>query len=129
MKNILFLAVTLLLLTACQETLEERAKRTMQDYTEKNCPMPLSQEITMDSCAFETATHTLHYYYTLMGSLDNDSLLNKDAMRQTLVEALKNETSTRIFKEAGYNFKYTYYSQQQHGQVLFETVMTKEDYQ
>ena len=129
MKRILFLATTILLLTACQESLEERAKRTLQDYSNKNCPMPVSSEITMDSCAFETATHTLHYFYTFKGSLDNDSLLNREAMRNALVTALKNETSTRIFKEAGYNFKYTYYSEKQSGTVLFEATMEKEDYQ
>jgi len=50
-------------------------------------------------------------------------------MRQLLLDALKNETTTRVFKEAGYSFKYTYYSQKQKGKILFETVMAKEDYQ
>lgn len=129
MRKILLFATAILLLTACQESLENRAQRTLKEYSEKNCPMQLSETILMDSCAFEMDTHTLHYYYTLMGTLDNDSTLNTTVMRQMLIDALRNETQTRIFKEAGYNFKYTYYSQTQKGKVIFETLMTKEDYQ
>ena len=49
--------------------------------------------------------------------------------KNMLIEALKNETSTRVYKEAGYSFKYTYFSQKEKGRLLFETIMTKEDYQ
>ncbi|MBQ8158921.1 MAG: hypothetical protein IJ081_07890 [Prevotella sp.] len=129
MKKILIFLLTAGLLSACQESLEKRAERTLQDYSEKNCPMQLSESIVMDSCAFETDSHTLHYFYTFMGNMDNDSTLNTSSMRQLLLDALKNETTTRVFKEAGYSFKYTYYSQKQKGKILFETVMAKEDYQ
>lgn len=129
MKKIILFAATLFALSACQESLEQRALRTLQDYSDKNCPMMLSEQITMDSCAFELSTHTLHYYYTLSGEMDNDSTMDSEAMRQMLVDALKNETSTRIYKEAGYSFQYTYHSQSKRGQVLFDATMTKEDYQ
>ncbi len=129
MRKFCFLVTSLLLLTSCQESLEKRAERVMKEYSLKNCPMAIDQTVTMDSCAFETDSHTLHYYYTLQGAMDNDSTLNKTAMRQLLVDALKNETTTRVFKEAGYNFKYTYYSQSKPGQLIFETMMTKDDYQ
>lgn len=128
MKKILTLLLTVLLISACQESLEKRAERTLQDYCEKNCPMQLSESIVMDSCSFDINSHTLHYYYTFMGVMDNDSTLNAASMRQMLLEALRNETSTRVYKEAGYSFKYTYYSQKQHGKILFETLMSKEDY-
>ena len=129
MRKILLFTTAILLLTACQESLEERAQRVMQEYSDKNCPMQVHECIMMDSCAFEMETHTLHYNYTFMGSMDNDSTMNTTAMRDLLLQKLKNETSTRIFKEAGYTFKYTYYSEQHPGKVLFESTMTKEDYQ
>jgi hypothetical protein len=123
------IGMVLVLLCSCQESLEKRAERTLRDYSEKNCPQQMDTNIVLDSCAFDVATHTLCYYYRLTGILDNDSTLNKESMRQLLVSALRNETSTRIYKEAGYSFKYTYFSQKQPGKVLFETVMTQEDYQ
>ena len=101
----------------------------MKEYNEKNCPTQLNATIMMDSCAFESDSHTLHYYYTLMGVMDNDSVIKSNNLRDMLIEALKNETSTRVHKEAGYSFKYTYFSQNKKGQLLFETVITKEDYQ
>ncbi len=128
MKKVFLLLTPFLFFTSCQESLEKRAARVMQEYSDKNCPMPLDENITMDSCGFETESHTLHYYYTLSNAMDNDSSLNTFAMREMLVGALKNETSTRVYKEAGYNFKYTYYSQSKPGKILFETMMTKEDY-
>jgi hypothetical protein len=128
MKKIFLLPVLMAVLTACQESLEQRAERTMRDYSEKNCPLKLSESIVMDSCSFEADTHTLHYFYHFSGALDNDSSLNKEGMRQILVDALKNETSTRIYKEAGYNFMYTYFSEKRPDQILFEATMTQEDY-
>ena len=128
MKKIVSFLLPLILFSACQESLEKRAARTLQDYTEKNCPMQLSETIMMDSCAFEPEGHIMHYYYTLMGAMDNDSTLNKEAMRKLLVEALRNETSTRTYKEAGYSFNYSYYSQKERGKLIFETTMTTEDY-
>ena len=129
MKRILLFAGSVILFTAWQESLEKQAQRRLQDFTEKNCPMPLNENIIMDSCAFEADTHTLHYYYRLMGVMDNDSTLDKGKMRELLIDGLRNETSTRVYKEAGYSFKYTYFSGKEHGKLLFETIMTKEDYQ
>ena len=128
MKRLLFLAVAAMILTACQESLEQRAQRTLKEYNDKNCPIQLRENIIMDSCSFDVASHTLHYYYTLMGELDNDSTLNTESMRQLLEEGLRNETHTRIFKDAGYNFSYTYHSFSTPQKVLFETTLTKEDY-
>lgn len=128
MKKFLLFASMLLILTACQESLEKRAQRTLQEYSDKNCPIQLSETIVMDSCAFEMDSRALHYYYTLMGNLDNDSTLNTTAMRQLLLDALKNETQTRVYKEAGYSFKYTYHSQSQPEKTLFETTITADDY-
>ena len=129
MKKIIFFAAALLFLTSCQESLEKRAERMLQDYSEKNCPMRLSEFVTMDSCRFEKSTHTLHYFYQLTGTLDNDSTLNTGTMRELLVTGLRNETSTRVYKEAGYNFMYTYFSQKHPENILFETIITKEEYE
>ncbi len=129
-KSLLFVLCTLLF-AACQESLEERAQRTLQEYSEKNCPQQITSTIVLDSCSFDMSTTTLRYYYRFMGAMDNDSMVNAQAsdMRGLLVSALKNETSTRIFKEAGYNYQYTYFSAKEPGKVLFETVLTKEDYE
>lgn len=132
MKKIFVFTATILMLAACQESLEQRAQRTLKEYSDKNCPQMMNKEntIMLDSCAFETDTHTLHYYYTFMGPMDNDSIATKgEAMRNLLLESVKNDPTTRIYKEAGYSFKYTYFSQKQRGKLLFETCFAAKDYQ
>ena len=129
-RAILSAAFLLTILTACQESLEKRAARTWQEYTEKNCPQVITETITMDSCVFETDTRILHFYYRFMGAMDQDSIETKtDTMRKLLLEALRNETSLRVYKEAGYGFAYTYFSDREPGCLRYETYFTKEDYQ
>ena len=128
MKQIALFALLGMFLTSCQESLEEQAARAQREFTEKNCPMQLTSTIILDSCSFEAESHTMCYYYQLLGEMDNDGNLNTRMMRQMLVERLKNELSMRVFKEAGYNFRYQYYSQRHPGQILFETTITKKDY-
>ena len=118
-----------LLLMSCQESLEQLATRTLKEYTRKNCPQQMGETVVMDSCRFESDTHTLHYFYRFQGAMDNDSVLNPGQMRQMLVDALRNETSTRIFKDEGYRFQYTYRSDSHPDRVLFEATLTKEDYE
>ncbi len=131
MKKLSLLSICLLLFVACQESLEKRAQRTLQEYSEKNCPQRISETIVLDSCSFDINTTTLHYYYTLMGAMDNDSIVNQNGanMRNLILDALKNETSARVFKEAGYNYEYTYFSNKNAGKILFKTTLTKDDYQ
>lgn len=128
MKIFVVLATISLIFVSCQESLEQVAARTMKEYSMKNCPQKISETMVMDSCRFEADSHTLHYFYRFMGVMDNDSLLDKAQMRELLVGALKNETSTRVYKEAGYNYQYTYFSESQPGKVLFDATLTAEDY-
>ena len=128
-KVFLLLPVFMFFLTACQESLEKRVQRTWKEYTEKNCPQVITPTITMDSCRFEIETHNLHFYYRFLGAMDNDSIEMKgDAMRKLLLEALRNETSLRVYKEAGYDFTYSYYSDNEPGRLRYEATFTKEDY-
>lgn len=131
MKKILLIAIIGMMMGACQESLEKQAERTMREYSKKNCPVPLGETIVLDSCRFEAATHTMHYFYRFMGMMDNDSLIGarSEEMRQTLLNALKNEMKTRTYKEAGYNFQYTYFSEKEQQKMLLDVVLTKEDYQ
>ena len=117
-----------MLFTGCQQSLEERAAQEARLYTEKNCPLQLSDQIVMDSMTFDAATHTFGYHYHMMGKLDNDSAIDQERMRQQLGEALRNLTSVQSYKAEGYNFRYVYRSQQHPEHILLETLFTREDY-
>ena len=109
-RIILILSVGMLSFTACQESLDEKAAQEAKLYTQKNCPAPIGENLTIDSLTFEAATHTLHYFYTLSGAADSVGLLNKDDARQALLTELKNTTTMMAYKEAGFSFAYTYRS-------------------
>ncbi len=128
MRKTLLTVMAALLLTACQETLEEKAAKEAEIYTKKNCPARIADNLTMDSLTYEQQTRTLHYYYTITGAADSVGLLNPETARSALLTELKNTTSMMAYKEAGFAFAYTYHSQRHRGTVLYETVFKDKDY-
>jgi hypothetical protein len=116
------------LLTACQETLEERGAREARDYTEKHCPAPVAPQVVMDSMTFDKATHTFGYYYTLDGVLDDSANLQRNSPRDLLLNQVRNTTNLKLYKEAGYRFRYVYHSTRNKGAVLFDATFGPKDY-
>jgi hypothetical protein len=113
---------------ACQESLEEKCAKEARMYTQKNCPARLGDNITMDSMAFDATTHTLRYYYRLSGVADSVGAMSADKVKETLLKDLRNTTSMKIYKDAGYSFGYTYRSERNPETVLYDVVLTAEDY-
>lgn len=117
------------MLTACQESLEDKCAREAKAYTEKNCPAPVGENTTIDSLTFERGTHTIHYYYTLSGNADNPDVVSRVNVKKVLLDEVKNATSMKAYKDAGYNITYTYQSAKNKNVKLFEATFTKKDYQ
>jgi len=128
MKKYCIMFMSFILFTACQESLEDRCARETREYTQKNCPVKLDNNTTLDSMTFERDSHTLHYYYRLTGLADRDSILQDIDAARTLKEELKNTTSLRIYKENKYRFAYTFHSEKNPEKVLLEVVFTDKDY-
>lgn len=128
MKKFIFTVMAAFALTACQESLEDRCAREAKEYTEKKCPVQINPSTTIDSMTFDKATHTVHYHYTLSGAGDNPEVISKLNPRKILIDELKNSTSVRGYKEAGYSFAYTYYSASNKGKKLFDVLIKEKDY-
>ena len=128
MKKYWILVVFTCILTACQESLEDRCAREVKEYTSKNCPAKIDNNTTLDSLTFERETHTLHYYYKLTGFADQEGVLEKVDAVDALKKELKNTTSLRVYKENKYRFAYTYHSEKNPGKVMLEVVFTDKDY-
>jgi ADP-ribose pyrophosphatase YjhB (NUDIX family) len=120
--------MSIMLLTACQESLEDRCAREAKEFTEKNCPRAVDKEIILDSMAFEKATHTISYLYTLTGTLDNPLKIDSTHFRELLLMEVKNSTNLKLYKDAGYSFRYAYYSKKENGTKLFEATFRESDY-
>ncbi len=126
-KTILFM-LTAVALGACQESMEDRCEREAREFTRKNCPSMIADEIMMDSMVFERATLTVHYYYKLTGHSDRADAFKADEVRKVLKDALKNTTTLQPYKDEGYSFAYTYRSEKDPKTVYFDVVLTKKDY-
>ena len=117
-----------MLLTACQESLEDRCAREAKEFTEKNCPRAVDKEIVLDSMTFEKSTHTISYLYTLNGTLDDPQRIDSTHFRELLLMEVKNSTNLKLYKDEGYAFRYAYYSQKNNGTKLFEATFRESDY-
>ena len=128
MKKILLFA-TLLLLTACQETLEDRCARECKEYTQKKCPVLVTNGVTLDSMTFDKSQLLMTYYYTVSGILDDAEALRENNASSLLLKELKNTAALKLYKDAGYNFRYVYHSSKEKGTRVLETTFRKKDYQ
>lgn len=125
----IFLVSLVLVFSACQENFSDRCLREAKEYTRKNCPKQLQPEIRMDSLTFSANSQTLKYYYTLFGKLDDVSAVEnaKDQMRVTMLNALKNDVSLRLYKSHDLSFEYIWYSASQKNKLL-DITFTAEEY-
>jgi hypothetical protein len=124
-KKTIVLAVVLascvMILSACQESLEEKAAREARTFTESNCPSHINESMILDSMTYEPVTRTLHYYYRLTGVDDIDRLRQNAAeARRQLLRGLKNDTSLKNYKDGGFNFAYTYVLDKKTDEVIYD---------
>ena len=133
MKNILLFATALLLLSSCQESLEEKAAREAREVTESKCPMPIGDNMYLDSIVFDIPTLTQTQYFRFTGNSDNDSTVEKiiknNDLKGTLVQELKNTPSYKALINKGITFRYIYGSTADTEKTYIDITVTKEDYQ
>ena len=129
MKNFITFIVILATFTACQESLEDRCQRECVTYTQKHCPLQVDKNIVMDSMFLDRPSHTINYAYTVSGPIDDAAILTRNNPREHLLVEVKNSTHLKRYKEAGYNFRYVYYSGKKKGTQLFEATFRPADYQ
>ena len=130
MKKIFILTLAGILLVSCQESLEERAAREAREMTENKCPMPIGDNMMLDSIVFDIPTLTQSQYFRFTGDNDNDSVVCVlQNAKQALVAELKNSPSYKPLMEKGVNFHYIYRSNKNPEKIYLEMTLTKEDYQ
>ena len=116
------------MLISCQESLEERAAREAREMTETKCPMPVGDNLVLDSVAFDIPTLTQSQYFRVMGDLDNDSLFELVDSRALLLAELKNTPSYKQLMDRGAAFHYVYHSSSDPDKVLLDLTLLPEDY-
>jgi ADP-ribose pyrophosphatase YjhB (NUDIX family) len=129
MKKVILFVLATLILGACQESLEDKCARECVEFTKRKCPSAIAQDMIVDSMTFDRASHTVQYYYKLTGASDRPDAYPKDQARDALKNALKNTTQLMAYKEAGYNFRYIYYSEKNPQTTYLDILLTEKDYQ
>ena len=132
MKKFFLLATALLLLTSCQESLEERAAREAREVTESKCPMPLGDTMYLDSIVFDIPTLTQTQYFRFTGIKDNDSTvatMKETNLKDVLVTELKNTPSYKTLMKRGVSFRYIYRSTLDSQKTYIDITIRQEDYQ
>ena len=128
MKRFFVFFAASVMLFSCQESLEERAAREAREVTETKCPMPVADNVILDSVVFDIPTLTQSQYFRVKGELDNDSLFESVDSRSLLLQELKNAPTYRALRERGVLFHYVYYSTKEPSKVMLELTLTPEDY-
>lgn len=130
MKKLMFLFLSPLLLASCHESLEQRAAREAREFTEKNCPQDVNENMVYDSLTFDSSTRTFHYWYTISGRADDDAVIarSRKQISSQLLESIRSDIGTKNYKEAGFGFAVTCHSAKQKGKVLFQQQFTQKDY-
>ncbi len=130
MKKILIAFITTFALTACHESLEDKAAREAKEYTEKYCPTPVYNFTRTDSVEFDKSTKTYHYYCTLTDKMDDPVIIgkNRKKINDALLKSLAESTNIKAYNEAGFRFAYTCHSEKNPKLILFEGVYTQKDY-
>ncbi len=123
----IILATSVMLLAACAETMEEKAKREADEFTEKNCPVPVSRELTLDSMTFDVESRTFITYQSISPKYPIEDL-NVEATTEALLSNLKNDPSKMKYKEACYAFRYIYYPLTDPSNKLIDVRFTYKDY-
>jgi len=128
MKRIFVFLLAPFVLLSCQESLEERAAREARQMTETKCPMPIGDNMLLDSIVFDIPTLTQSQYFRVYGDLDSDSVFESVDSRSLLLSELQNTPSYRALMERGVDFRYVYRSSKAPDTVLLDLTLTPDDY-
>ena len=128
----MMLAMTAFMLASCQESLEERAAREAREVTEAKCPMPVGNNMYMDSVVFDIPSLTQIQYFRFIGDTDNDSMvvaMRDTNLKESLIQELKNTPSYKTLMKRGVNFRYVYRSSKDRKKTYFDFIINKADYE
>lgn len=112
MKKLPVAALCLFLTLSCQKSLEQRAADEAEEYTRRECPREIAEDIIQDSMSYDNAGRTLEYHFTLNGRLDNISVLQSHASEyeQQFRHGILSMPALKVYADNGFAFRYVYRS-------------------
>lgn len=127
MKHLYIIIIAVFSFISCHESIEDRAYREAIEFTKKNCPVPVAENVVCDSMSFTNATRTVNYYFSLSGALDS-TITDKNKIHEELLKMVKDSPALRAYKNADFNFSYIYQSTKNKGKRLLSVTITPKEY-
>lgn len=127
MKKTILLSVTIgIILSACQESRENKFERLVKEYTAK-CPQEVGEGVRIDSMKYNKKSNTNSYYYTLSGTIDSaDSIAKKrGTMESAMIEAVRGSVELKEYKDFKTTIDYVYFSDKTKKELLHISVNAK----
>lgn len=127
MKKTILLSVTIgIILSACQESRENKFERLAKEYTAK-CPQEVGEGVRIDSMKYNKKSNTNSYYYTLSGTIDSaDSIAKKrGTMESAMIEAVRGSVELKEYKDFKTTIDYVYFSDKTKKELLHISVNAK----
>lgn len=115
-----------MLVVGCKHaTLEDKAEQDAVEYTRRFCPTPDDGFQRTDSVTFNRDSRTFNYYYTFVKKADDEKLIQqlRPKLITTLKKNLRDNTQQKVYKDAGYKFRFIYRSEST-GKVLLDQTIT-----
>lgn len=122
---------TLLLLSACQESWQQRMEREVRIQSLRMCPHYVSRGLIADSISYDIATNTRTDYFTLIDSLVSLQLLDDDlraAAHEAQVREIAQDINLSVLKRHRATFRVIYRSQDS-GETVIDDCVTAEEYE
>ena len=128
MKKMVMMLATAALLASCQETMDQRAARDAQEFTEKKCPVPIDPEgrLVLERISFDMDTH--EWKQDFLVRTDSNTHIDPAQWRPSLLDELKNLPNYQAYRDNGFNFRYVYLDMENRTDTLADLTFTKQDY-
>lgn len=127
MKKLLFLLFALVALTACQESIKDRAERDARETTAKRLPIRMNDQGTLilERISFDKTTLVWKEDFLLDVAATN---VDWQMVREALLKELKNQPSYKPYLEHGFVFSYIYCDMSNPKDTVANITFTDKDY-
>jgi len=132
----LFLPLLLLVLASCQESKEKKYTRKLREYTERNCPIPVTPEgvVVLDSLNYsrpkDAGVGLVTYFYSVNTDTAGEASLQaqREKLYASLLAAIKDNVDMKKMKDDGLTIRHIYRLAAT-GATVLDFRFTAKDYQ
>ncbi len=131
--SVILLYIFILSVSCRQESIDELFSRSAREYTDRYCPKPLDEIVTLDSVVYYPPTNQekgrYAYFHNVKGNLSDIEELKKHETEifNELLSKINNTQDLKQIKDEGVTIQYTFYSKI-NKKIIFDFRFTNQIY-